>query len=187
MIRPGSPQSRALALGIAAAAAALLTLGVVLPLAEWRARTLAAAEAARDEAERLASAIGRMRTERAQLSGSGIDAVVWPGERLGEVTARVQGRISELAVGHGLQLRSIAPTGTRPLPLTQGVGFRIESETTLDRLTEFLREVEHHAPALTVERATLRRLARPGEEPPQPVLFVQIDILAPVAAREDGT
>ncbi len=184
---PAAFLSRVMALLVVVGFMMLALVAIVQPLAAWRNATLVTAEAAIVETQRLMAGMSSLRTERAQLSGSGIDALVWPGERLGELTARVQGRISELAVRHGLQLRSITPTGTRALPLTSAVGFRIESETTLDRLVGFLREVEHHSPGLIVDRATLRRLSRPGDEPLQPVLFLQIDIVAPVAATEDGT
>jgi len=75
---------------------------------------------------------------------------------------------------------SITPYTPRDSSIDGAFGFRLEFETHLDQLTEFLKQVEYDRPALVIDRTVLRRLNRPGDEEPQPALFVQIEILAPV-------
>ncbi len=180
MIRFGSALSRTLALALAVSSVLFILALVVVPLSNWKRDLKAARAAAIDEAQRLTTTIAQLRKEAAEFSGGGIRDIVWPASQLGEVTARIQARIGELAQANELAVRSITPSGEREPALTRVVAFRLELEAELDDLAEFLIASEYHEPILAVERATLRRLARPGPPTEQPLLFVQLDILAPV-------
>ena len=195
MIRHGSLLSRSVLLAGAAAVAGLFWLTVVQPLSNWKRSVIEQSETLRGDIQRLDASLAALKAERAALSGNPALDLVWQAEQAGQASAVIQGRLSELAKTSGLSLRSITPLPARDLPLTQGVGFRLEFEAPLDRLIDLLIAVEQTKPLLAIERATLRRLVRPATadaatvvKPVQPELFVQIDIIAPVeiAQPDDG-
>lgn len=195
MIRHGSLLSRSVLLAGAAAVVVLVWGTVVQPLSKWKRNIIEQSETLRGDIHRLDASLAALTAERAALSGNPALDLVWQAEQAGQASAVIQGRLSELAKASGLSLRSITPLPARDLPLTQGVGFRLEFEAPLDRLIELLIAIEQSKPLLAIERATLRRLVRPAiadaattVKPDQPELFVQIDIIAPVeiAQRDDG-
>lgn len=195
MIRHGSLLSRFLLLAGATAVSGLVWLTVVQPLSSWKRSVIEQSETLRGDIQRLDASLAALTAERAALSGNPAIDLVWQAEQAGQASAVIQGRLSELAKASGLSLRSITPLPARDLPLTQGVGFRLEFEAPLDRLTDLVIAIEQSKPLLAIERATLRRLVRPAVaeiativKPDQPELFVQLDIIAPVevAQRDDG-
>ncbi|MCU0826008.1 MAG: type II secretion system protein GspM [Tabrizicola sp.] len=187
MIRPQSIASRLLALATLFAFVLCLGLFGIGPLSEWRSGILQRSSTTLEDIQQLDLTVEALTAEVRALSGTQSLDLMWSAEQSGQASALVQGRLSDLARAQGLSLRSIAPLPNRDLPVAEGVGFRIELEAALDRLVPFLIAVEHSKPLLVIERATLRRLARPGETnasggsgPLQPELFVQLDIIAPV-------
>jgi hypothetical protein len=134
--------------------------------------------------ERLDQSLAVLAQERAALKSSLDASLIWQADQSGQASALVQSNLSEIAREAGLSLRSVSPLSPRNVPLAQGIGFRVELEAPLDRLVSYLVEIEHSQPALSIDRATLRRLVRPAMEQDQvsrlPELFVQLDILAPV-------
>jgi len=180
-LRPTSPtMARLILLALGAIIALILWLTVLAPLAAWRADRLSTLEQETSALARLEQRVAAMTRERAALSSQGDLGIAWSADRIGAATARVQSELNRLAATHGVTLRAIAPVRARELPGLDSAGFRIEGEATLDRLVPFLVALDHHGPALLVEKATLRRLTRPGAPTAQPVLFVQMDLLAPV-------
>lgn len=153
---------------------------VLNPLAAWKKNSVAQLTEAQQETSRLQASIVRFQTEKAQLASGDISEIIWTAALLGEATARIQARISELASQEGLALRSITPIGERDFPLTGAVALRLEAEASLDKLTRFLIKVDHHTPVILIHQANIRRLVRPGELPQQPLLFLQIEIIVPV-------
>lgn len=177
--------SRLIALIALAALAGLVWLTVLAPAHQWKTRALDGLAASQMEYTRLTASLQRLKVERAQLSkGNSLD-IIWKAKRMGEATALVQSEISNLAAKHGVMLRSVTPMSAKDLPFTSGIGFRVEGEATLDKLTAFLIELEGSTPALLVERAVLRRLTRPGRTAPQPDVFVQLNLIAPVTLDEE--
>ncbi len=176
--------SRLAAAAVFLGLAALVWLGLAGPLYDRRNTTDAEIATLGVEGARLSDTVASLLAVRDGLTGADTDGMVWNAEEAGQASALVQARLSNLARARGLAFRSVAPLPTRDLPLTQAIGFRLEFDTPLDRLTDFLIAVEGDLPLLVVERATLRRVSRP-ETPAtpqlQPEVFVQIDLVAPVA------
>ena len=110
--------------------------------------------------------------------------ILWRAAQTGEATARIQSQLSKIASERGVSLRSISPTRARDLNLAQAAGFRLEMEASLDQLVQFLQAIEYHSPALLVEKASLRRLNKLNSNQPQPLIFAQIEISAPVVLDE---
>lgn len=177
--------SRLFALLILTGLGVLIWLAVLQPAYNWKTNAIAELSASQLENTKLIASLSRLKAERAQLSGDTSLAIIWKAKRMGEATALVQSEISNLAAEHGITLRSVTPVPSRDIPFTSAIGFRIEGEATLDRLTSFLIALEASTPALIIERAVLRRLTRPGRTAAQPDVFVQLNLIAPVALDEE--
>ena len=177
--------SRIIAMLALAVLAVLIWLAVISPMYEWKKHVSENLTANQTENARLNASLSRLRTEKAQLSGDSSLDTVWKGKRIGEATALVQSEISNLAAKNGVMLRSIAPISAKGMPFANGIGFRVEGEATLDKLTSFLIDLEGNTPALVIERAVVRRLNRPGRTASQPDVFVQLNLVAPVALDEE--
>ncbi|WP_284165974.1 type II secretion system protein GspM [Frigidibacter sp. SD6-1] len=156
-------------------------LGVLLPLSDWRAETATRLSQVRAELEHLNKSIAELQAEMTRLSAGIAESYRWSAPQLGEASAMVQSRISDVARQVGVSLRQISPLPDRDIGSSGLLGFRIELEATVDNFVKFLIQVEQNSPALTVRRATVRRLTRAEVVSSQPFLFVQIDLLAPVA------
>ncbi|MEQ6204724.1 type II secretion system protein GspM [Sulfitobacter sp. HNIBRBA2951] len=168
------------ALALLAAISALIWFAVLAPLQDWRSAALSKRPQAVAEIRQLQTRISGLEDERDQLSGNEELNILWRAAQTGVATARIQSQLSKLASERGISLRSISPTRARDLTLAQAAGFRLEMESSLDQLVSFLQAVEYHSPALLVEKASLRRLNKPNTDQPQPLVFAQIDISAPV-------
>lgn len=174
-------------LTIAAGFATLVWAAVIQPGNTWSDARVQTRAKLVGQIEKLRHSLAELQAERAQISSGETEGIFWTAERAGEATALVQSEISSIARARGLALRSIAPTEPRKLHSVTGVGFRLEAEAHLDDLMAFLRDIEFHSPTLMVERATLRRLNRVGQNDAQPVIFVQLDLLAPLRLKDSQT
>ena len=168
-----------------AAGGALIWFAAVVPLQEWRQSALNSRERALEGFQQLQDRIAALKAERAILSESGELGVLWRASQTGEATALVQSHLSQLATGSGVSLRSISPTRARDMTLAQASAFRLEMEAPLDKVASFLRDVENNEPALLVEKASLRRSNRPNSEQAQPLVFVQLEVLAPAQIDQE--
>lgn len=177
--------SRILALLIIAGFGMLAWFAALRPAYDWKSNSIAQLSASQTENAKLITSLSRLNAERAQLSGDSSLAIIWSAKRLGEATALVQSEISNLAATHGIILRSVTPVSSKDMPFTSAIGFRIEGEATLDKVTKFLVSLESNTPALIIERAVLRRLNRPGRTAAQPGIFVQLNMIAPVMLEEE--
>ncbi len=175
----------AVALGLVATLGALVWFAVVAPLQEWRTVALIKRPQAIESIRQLQTRINSLEDERNQLSGNEELNILWRAAQTGEATARIQSQLSKLASERGVSLRSISPTRARDLTLAQAAGFRLEMESSLDQLVSFLQAIEYHSPALLVEKASLRRLNKPNSNQPQPLVFAQIDVSAPVVLEAE--
>lgn len=159
---------------------ALFWASVIAPVSQWRAASLLRHEVALTEQARLNTSTLRLKSELDFLSQSESQGFVWQAEQSGAVTAKIQSSLNTLASRAGIALRSISPAPEIELPYATGAAFRLESEATLDQILKFILSIEFNKEALLIERATLRRLNRPNRTSQQPLLFFQLDILAPV-------
>ena len=175
----------------------LLLLGVVATLgalwmgvarlSQWTDDRLSRhASAVRDVAG-LRSALADLSVERAALAAGDLTAFAHQGETRSEATALVQDLLGRLASGTGVQLASLTPLGTLPLPIGEAIGFRVEGEAGLDAWTGLIGAIEAHDPPLVVREAVLRRLSRVPEPSGQPYVYVQLDVLAAVDVPSGGT
>ncbi|MHA6268366.1 type II secretion system protein GspM [Aliiroseovarius sp. CAU 1755] len=172
----GFPASTLLAIVLCAAGALL-----VLPmLADWRSAKIANVDALESELALLDARSERLATEQALVKESQTDDLKWQADGLGVATARIQARVSEIASENGMALRSMSPTGEAKLSGAPTVTFRLEAEATLDRLVSFLRTLEYGQPVVLVQGSNLRRLNRPGVEGQQPIVFIQLNLSAPI-------
>lgn len=185
-MQSGTLPSRLLFCTLAVSTLGLFWLAILLPLSVWKSDTTRQIVDTRLELASLQQSLAAMVQERNALTLGGSEGMIWTAAQLGQVTALVQARVSELAKQHGLSLRSITPSQNRGIQSAGTVSFRLELEAPLDRLTDFLVALEYNSPALAVEQSTLRRLNRPGPVTEQPALFVQLDILAPIVIADAG-
>lgn len=158
----------------------LLWLFAYQPLAAWKASTINERTDAIFEQEALKKRITSLTLETQSYGNDGVDQLIWQAEQIGEVTARVQTAINAMAQENGVVMRSIGPNRPQDASIGNVIGFQLEFEATLDRLSAFLQEMEFQQPVLLVSRANLRRLVRPGESGLQPQLFIQINVIAPI-------
>lgn len=180
--RGAAPAAVAVLVGIAA----LGWFAIVTPLAAWKSGALAERAETLEEIARLEQSLASLKAERGQLSVGGELDVLWTAAQMGEATARVQSELSGMARANGVSLRSISPNRARDMTLANAAGVRLEMEAGLDQLGAFLTELEHHSPALLIERAVVRRLNKPSGEGAQPLVFAQIDVSAPIGLSEGG-
>lgn len=166
--------------GLVLILAALIWTGALSPLSTWRSNSLAEHKNAIFELDKLRETTQKLQSDLDFYSQSEDQNYLWQAEQSGEATAKIQSGLNELAVKSGITLRSISPAAEKQLPFATGVAFRLESEATLDQILMFVLSIEFSEPALLTERATLRRLNRPGRTSEQPLLFFQLDIIAPV-------
>ena len=171
---------RVVGLFVLAGCGALLWLFVVSPVAEWKGEQFAELQGLRADEARLERSLETLRDELVVLSGDGEVSFVWRSPQIGTATAEVQSALNTLASSTGISLRSITPLPAAQDNSRSTIAFRIESEAALDTLTDFLVALEYGERALVVRSATLRRLARPANEQIQPVVFFQMDVVAPV-------
>ena len=162
----------------------LIWAGLIRPAGEWRNDRFAARSKAIAELNRLQETVARLELEAAQYSQQDSLDLIWASGEVGEVTAKVQARISSIARASSVALRTIAPIKAPDLPLVQTIGFRIEGEARLDQLVDFLRAVESSSPSLVIGKAHLRRLNRLGDLSELPVVFLQIELAAPISTDE---
>ncbi len=161
----------------------ICTLGGLITLADWRASTLASRASVAGERTRLAASVARLEAEKQMFVLDDLTGLIWEGLQSAEVTAKVQSALNDTARQNGIVMRSIAPANQRG-QAADVLGFRLEFEASLPQLVAFLKEIEFGRPPIIITRANMRRLVRANQEEAQPVLFVQIDVNAPVL-RDD--
>ncbi|SFI65429.1 GspMb/PilO family protein [Jannaschia pohangensis] len=179
-------RTRTLLLGLVIAFGVLVLLAVPL-LRDWKTDIQSARDDAAFETARLQRSIADLETEAAQLVGTGILDTVWRARQPGEALAIVQTEIGDLATRAAVSLRSMSPIPAPDLPLVDTLGLRLEGEMPLNRLVTFLLALEHHDRSLIVRSANIRRLPNGQDRFEQPLLFVQLDVVAPLVLGEaDG-
>jgi len=109
---------------------------------------------------------------------------IWQARQLGEMTARIQARLGEIARENGVTLRAVTPAVARDMPHVETTALRIEGEADLAQFRNLILNIEQHSPTLFIERATIRRLNRVERISEQPLVFFQLDIAAPIRIAE---
>lgn len=171
-------------LTLIAAFAALSYVLVIAPLSQWRADAIAGLASVQQERVQLTQSIARLEAERESYAREDLSGLMWEASQIAQATARVQSALNDIARRNGIPVRSIAPTNAQGATSENTITFRLEFEASLDQLVPFLKTVEFDQPVLVVTRANMRRLTRPGDSGPQPDLFVQLDITAPVSLAD---
>ncbi len=169
-----------LSFGFIAGFAVLVWAAILQPAAAWKTRQFDQRQASATKVATLKGSLARLAAEEASLGTDTDNASLWPAGQLGEATARVQSAISASATQNAVDLHSITPTQGTALAIARTVSFRLEAEASLDAFSAFLLDLEFHTPALLVESADLRLLSRPTGQGAQPLIFVQMEIIAPV-------
>lgn len=157
----------------------LAWIGVIAPLGAMVRNAEQALKGSQEEAQKISLTIKRLKGEIEELETADLSGAIWLAEREGALSAQVQSRLGEMARSEGVGLRSISPIPPVDLPLAEATALRIEGEATLDQFGAMLHGIEYNAPLLLVNRATIRRLARPARDSAQPQIFFQLDIVAP--------
>ena len=165
---------------------ALIWIATVAPVLSWRMDTNTQLAISQGKADRLLNSIANLEHEYVALSAEADFGDIWKTNSVSEATAKVQASLGTIARQNGVTFRSITPLQSPEMALVDAVAFRLEAELTLDRLVELLRALEYSSPLILVERSNIRRLARGITGATQPIVFVQLDITAPVAIQEDG-
>lgn len=135
---------------------------------------------------RLETRIAQLQTDLAQLDGQSVEAIGWQGSRTGEISARIQSQIGERARAHGLQLRSVAAIEADDVAGSAATGFRVELQAPMDQAARFLRDLEIATPPILARRTNIRRLNRGRGQSPQPVVFMRLELAAPIIVSAAG-
>ncbi|WP_108813231.1 GspMb/PilO family protein [Loktanella sp. Alg231-35] len=165
---------------------ASLYLAVVAPLSAWRSASLEGLSSVENEIAQLEARVATLTIGQQSFVSDDLSGLTWEAAQMAEATAIVQSAVNDTARENGIVLRSIAPASGSETEIESAIGFRLEFEAHLDQLVPFLKAVEFGQPALVVTRANLRRLSRPNQSNPQPELFVQIELAAPVTLTDEG-
>ncbi len=163
---------------------AVIWIFAIQPALSWRATVEHDLASSIDESERLEEGLQGLRAQLENLETVELDHLVWEAQQAGELTARIQAELGAIARRSGVTLRSVTPTQAAEFPMFRTTALRIEAEADLAQLITMLVEIEQHEPVLVVSRANLRRLNRPGRTSEQPLVFLQLDIAAPVLLPE---
>lgn len=157
---------------------------VFQPISAWAASQITERDMLREQRARLQQSVQRLEVERNDFEVTDTGKLTWASQQIGQTTARVQQAINEIAIDQGIRMRSVAPGRSAIPEITEAIGFRLEFEAHLDQLTAFLRIVEANEPILVVAQTKLRRLARQSLENAQPLVFIQMDVVAPIQSSE---
>ncbi|WP_339691982.1 hypothetical protein [Celeribacter baekdonensis] len=153
---------------------------VVLPLSRWKLGVEVQFDTETSRIVQLQERLSSLQHDLSSASDLPTQDLLWTAPQIGEVTAKIQSTLTNQARDSGLALRSIAPTGAEEEDFATFAKFRLEGEVRLDSTLNFLRKLEGNAPPLLVRNATLRRLNRPGNAEEYPLLFIQLELVAPV-------
>lgn len=186
MSRAGAIGTRLLGVGALVAVGALVWLGLVVPLQTWGNTQKEALSAAQSKTLHVLQSVQNLEAEKQALGAGAEFDGVWSAQNLSEATAKVQATLGDIARQNGISLRSISPLSQPSLPLLEAVAFRIEAEASLDKLVRFLRQAEYSDPILRVEKASVRRLSKLDLSGAQPIVFFQLEVLAPVETTSEG-
>ena len=133
--------------------------------------------------EQLQNSISNLKAITENRSEEAVSGIAWQGNSKGEVSAKIQSRLSELLRGNGVSLRSITPqiSGTET---GAAIRLSVELEGPLDHVVAALRDIENNMPPLIVGKAGFRRVQTLTSGTSQPSVSVQLTISAIIEAEE---
>lgn len=159
-------------------------LVIIQPISAWANVQITERDTLKEQNLRLRQTVQRLDRERNSFELTDTGNLIWESHQVGQTTARIQQVINETATGQGIRMRSVAPGRSTISDIAEAIGFRLEFDAHLDQLTAFLRTIETNEPLLIVAQTKLRRLARQNSENTQPLVFVQMDVVAPIQSLE---
>lgn len=180
MTRARKILSRLAALAILAVLLIAVWFLIASPIIQENSSLAADLQTAQAEKIRLAATITNLTFRLENGDSADLQGEIWQAKQAGEMTARIQAELGAIARANGITLRSVTPARAPQIPLVDSTALRIEAEADLAQFRALIIAVEQHSPALFIERATIRRLNRPGRISEQPLVFFQLDIAAPI-------
>lgn len=160
----------------------ILGFGFVIGQPIWAVRQSVSAQVERESKRHqdLSARLAALIAEEERLSSIAVETIGWQGDRVGEVSARIQSEINLTARRLGLQLRSVTAIETEPLAGQETAGLRIEVEAPSDRAMSLIKALETTEPPILVSRMNVRRLNRNAPNLTQPIIYLRLELQAPV-------
>lgn len=153
---------------------------IINPVIQTKSALTADLQSTQAEKNHLTAAIANLAFRLENGDAADLQGEIWQAKQAGEMTARIQAELGAIAHANGITLRSVTPARAPRMPLVDTTALRIEAEADLAQFRALIITIEQHSPALFIERATIRRLNRPGRISEQPLVFFQLDIAAPI-------
>ncbi|MEM1159381.1 MAG: hypothetical protein AAGJ28_00470 [Pseudomonadota bacterium] len=135
---------------------------------------------------RLENTLLRLDVEATELNEARAEMPGWRGARIGEISASIQAAISREARRNGLALRSVTATEADDIATSSAAGLVTELQAPLDQATGFLRGLEGMTPPIIVRRINMRRVNRQDRDSAQPLVFLRLELAAPIVLAEEG-
>ena len=175
-----------LPIGAVVVLSAALFFGLISPWVNWSERVETDYKTNLDRVSQLHESITYLNQ---QLSTSNSEAAfgdVLKASDMGLARAQIQASLGDLAVARNIRFRSISPINAPQIDQFESLAFRIESETDLASLRDFLASLEQAKPMILVETGSLRRLSRNSSDVLQPMVNVQLDVFAPIILEDEA-
>ena len=173
-------------IGAAVVLSAALFFGLIRPWVNWSERIETDFDS---NLNRISQVQGSITYLNQQLSTSNSEAAfgdVMRASDMGLARAQIQASLGDLALAHNLRFRTISPINSPKIDQFQSLAFRIETETDLASLRDFLVSLEQAKPMILVETGSLRRLSRNSSNAFQPMIYVQLDVFAPIILEDEA-
>ena len=181
MIALPKTMARMAALILAGLFGAVGLIGVAAPILDHIEDTKTSLEDVTALEIRLQQRLSALEQDAQHLETLSVPNLARRGARDGEIDATLQAEIGRLARNAGVRLRSVTSTGEQTFSGHPALGLRVELESPLDRLLSFLLAIERSEPPIIPTRTTLRRLGRRGGNEPQPLVYLRLELAAPIA------
>jgi general secretion pathway protein M len=187
MRRMSKTMSRIAALGLLAAALALLLLAVAMPIAQ-RFQDLAQAvedqRLQRDQYGAVAAQAANLRTLEQQRQAELALGEFLPGDSELAVQANLQTTLTGLAQASGVRIRSARKLPERERAAFRLVGMGLNLTTDIANVQKVLHAIETARPYLFVEALDISPLGGANPPPGQRMLEVRLDVFAAAPRKE---
>jgi general secretion pathway protein M len=163
---PDGRRGQALALGLTAAAAALLWLAVIAPLTGWYESRAAALAQQRQMAARMAALSQEIPALRAAVSAAGLPSagnqVLLTGDTDAIAGANLQSALQDLAAQAGTSLDSAALLPAQQTGALRRIGMQVSVTATWPVLIALLEAVDTARPRMIIDGFSATSSSQPG-------------------------